>query len=776
MRSKLKTMDYRSLLNDAQFRAVETKSQYVRIVAGAGSGKTRVLTYRISYLMEMMDVLPSHILAIAFTNKVAAEMKQRVLKMNPQFSNLLQISTFHSFCAKFLRQEHNAFCYPIGFTIYDEEDQKTLIKNIGADMGLKKSDAILKAAISYISSKKGSGKYPEDITIRFDSFEGESKCLEIYREYERRKTENFGLDFDDLLNKTVQILENNPSIRYDWANRFDHILVDEFQDTNDIQYYLLKLLMRPDSNLYVVGDPDQTIYTWRGANQKIMLDFNRNFANAETIILNQNYRSTKNILNAANKLIAYNKKRVPKDLFTNEPGGDPVICHKFVSPEDEANWVCNKIQRIKDIDGTYKNIAVLFRSSYVTRPFERVCAMKGIKYAIYGGLRFYQRREIKDVLAYFRLLVNEKDDVAFERIANVPRRGVSDESLELLQEEAQKAGLSCYEYVRQMEPSTTALKPRVATSLKILVDSLDKTKEELAEGSELYSSILKRFITSIGYFDYISKEEDIDEDRVGNVNSLFDDVTHYIDDNPDSTFDQYLQNVSLLTSQDEMNGGDSVSFMTVHIAKGLEFDYVFIICMSDQVFPSPRALLEVERDGAEEERRLAYVAMTRAKKNLYVTCNTSFSYVTGTSARPSQYYKEAGLEFPASETGNFSNYGGGYGGGYRPSGGGGYRQGGYNNNNSQQAKPKSYFSDGEAISQFDESKPKIVDISKKVENVSKEFDWKVGDIVLHEKFGEGTVLQLIDSKFLIVKFDEGQKLINPNNKAVSKKASKGGQA
>ncbi|MCQ2772428.1 MAG: UvrD-helicase domain-containing protein, partial [Bacilli bacterium] len=417
-------MDYKSLLNERQYEAVSTSSQYVRIVAGAGSGKTRVLTYRIAYLISEMNVYPNEILAITFTNKAAGEMADRAAKLVDEilgYTPRLNISTFHAFCSRFLRIEAGAIGFPTSFTIYDEDDRNKLLKNIGVEMGFKKGDSFIKEASQYIGRNKTKGLYPEDITIKFEKFPNEKKCLEFYRLYEQRKNSMLAMDFDDLMLRTIQILDNFPDIREKWRSRYDHILVDEFQDTNDVQYKLMKLLMRADTCLYVVGDPDQTIYTWRGANQDIMLGLERNHENVETIVLNENYRSTKKILDAANHLIAHNKKRIPKDLFTNAAEGEYIQATSQPKPEDEANWVASKISQIsrehrnEKGEPIFNNIVVLYRSSYLTRPFESAFKDRQIPYKIYGGLRFYERMEVKDLLAYFNLMLNPKDNIAFER-------------------------------------------------------------------------------------------------------------------------------------------------------------------------------------------------------------------------------------------------------------------------------------------------------------------------------------------------------------------------
>ena len=414
-------MNFEKELNERQLEAVTSSSQYLRIVAGAGSGKTRVLTYRIAFLLSELGVAPWSILAITFTNKVAQEMRARVIKMINNDDRDLTIKTFHSFAAMFLRREISVLGFPQSFTILDEEDQTKLIKDIAAEMGFKRGDKIVGKTLSYIGSCKLQEKYPEEIKIIKPKFEDERTCLEIYTRYEEEKNKNLSLDFDDLLLKANFILENYPDIRTKWQRKFSHILIDEFQDTNNVEYKMVRMLMKPTTCLYVVGDPDQTIYTWRGANQEIILHLEDHFPLMETIILDRNYRSTQNILDSANKLIAHNKLRVPKNLYTTANPGDKVVVHGSPFAKSEADYVAKEVKRLMQLDHySYSDIVILYRSNYVTMEFEAAFTKYQIPYQIYGGLKFYQRKEIKDVLAYFHLIVNQKDDISFERIINVP--------------------------------------------------------------------------------------------------------------------------------------------------------------------------------------------------------------------------------------------------------------------------------------------------------------------------------------------------------------------
>ena len=734
-------MNYQNDLNENQYNAVTTEAQHVRVIAGAGSGKTRVLTYRISYLISELGVEPWKILAITFTNKVANEMKARVLKMIPEASNDLTIRTFHSFAAFFLRHEIDVLGFPASFTILDEEDQTKLVKDIAAEMGFKRGDKIVGTTLAYIGKQKLLEKYPDDINIVKPAFEDEKTCLEIYQRYEEEKYKNFALDFDDLLLLTNRILEEYPDIRTKWQNRIDHILIDEFQDTNDVEYKMVRYLKKPEASLYVVGDPDQTIYTWRGANQNIILDLNKKYYDMITIVLDRNYRSTQAILNAANKLIAHNKLRVTKNLYTKENLGNPVNVHSSPSGRLEADYVAREIKKLKDYGGyQYKDIAMLYRSNYITMDFEQALTRYQIPYKIYGGTKFYQRREIKDVLSYFHLIVNTKDDISFSRIMNVPKRGIGDTSEQLIKEEAKAANKSLYEYLRDVDPKESEILPRILNSLKTMITNIEIARNDIAKNEEVFSKILEDMIWSLGYQEYLLKEDDGDE-RVDNVRALFEDIRHYLKNNPESTFDEYLQNIALLSAQDEVVDGDYVTLMTVHTAKGLEYPVIFVVRFNQGVFPNMRAMNEGGYLALEEERRLAYVAMTRAKQKLYLTLSNDYSYVIQSNLGPSQFLKESGNEVLVTRENNI-----------------------FRSNKPQ--KPKVFtFDDGDHLS-FENEAPVKQDFDDVTNDVK---DWHVGDIVIHKKLGRGVVVALEGDDIIRVNFEEhGEKSILGTHPSVSK--------
>jgi DNA helicase-2/ATP-dependent DNA helicase PcrA len=731
-------MDLLKSLNPRQREAVETPSQFVRIIAGAGTGKTRVLTYRIAFLISKMYVDAHRILAITFTNKVAKEMRDRAAALVPEASDQLRVMTFHSFCARFLRQEIHNIGYPSTFTIFDDDDQEKLVKAIAVEEGYRKGDEIVKKTLNFIASHKCVGEYPGDITIVKERFPSERECLRLFEIYERKLEAMFALDFDDLLLKAIRILETFEDVKVKWQRRIDHILIDEFQDTNDVQYKLVKLLLKPATNLYVVGDADQTIYTWRGANQNIILDIDKKFL-MQTIILDRNYRSSPTILRTANRLIDHNRLRVKKDLYSENDDGPKVKVNRALRQIDEAAWVAKEIMMLQRELGQnfrFRDIAVLYRANYLTLPFEKEFNRTGMPIRIFGGMRFYQRQEIKDVIAYFRLLINKKDDVSFERIVNVPRRGIGDKTMETLRKEAYGKKLALYEYLEQIEQHDSELKTKSITALDKMIKTIDRFRLRVYENLEAFSDILRDYIIEIGYFDEL---KEADEDfRLENVQTLFDDMLSYIKDNPATGFEDYLQNIALTSAQDEIEDGEYISMMTVHTAKGLEFRYVFVIGLNEGVFPSLRTMNEEAYLGLEEERRLCYVAFTRAKQGLYLSCSGDYSYVLNGRLIPSRFFSEAGITFerrlPPPEAGT------------APS-------------------PLRGSIFGKSI-----GGPSVI----KAEAIS---DWQVGDKINHATFGLGAVVNVIDKTIIEVEFESsGRKKLIANHPAIKRVDKVGGYA
>ncbi len=730
-------MNYEKELNKNQYKAVTSDAQFLRIIAGAGSGKTRVLTYRIAYLIDKMGVNPYNILAITFTNKVAKEMKTRTISLLPN-ENLrdLSINTYHSWCARFLREEIHVLGFPRSFIIMDEDDSLSLVKSVGEGFGYKRGDDRNKKAYDFIKTQKCYGRLPSETETKVMGHEEEIK---YFYDYEKRKNEMFQLDFDDLIIYTIRILESNADIKEKWTRRYRHILIDEFQDTNDLQFKLLTLITDSSSNVYVVGDPDQTIYTWRGANQKIILDFDKVYRPTTTITLDENYRSTPNILAISNALISKNKDRYEKNLFTENHSGADVELKAFSRAVDEANFIANKIEeiRFKDKNLKYKDFAVLYRSSYLTQKLENVLVAKHIPYKVFGALKFYSRAEVKDCLAYFKILMDENDDISFERIINVPRRKIGDKSISVLKAESQRDHLSMIHYLKEIHKHDTELKSTVVSSLEELFKAMDKTRERLLQNYEAYSEVLNEFLQTIGYYDYLESDDET-KDKIDNVKALIDDVRSYLKSNPESNFTEYLQNVSLFSAQDDINDSDTVSLMTVHTAKGLEFDYVFLMCLAEGVFPNGRALLENPKS-IEEERRLAYVACTRAKKQLFLSYNSDYSHSLGSYPLPSQFLTDMGLK-PIVHS-------------FNP----------YFNTSEDDSKKYRYDFD-KYTPHNDAPNANIIDLTKR-NNIK----WNVGDTAIHQVFGEGKVIKVEDDIIEVDFKDFGKKSLLGNHPKLSKK-------
>ena len=720
-------MNFRNDLNEKQFEAVTTSSKFNRIIAGAGSGKTRVLTYRLAYLLKERGLDPFSLLAITFTNKAAKEMKERTISLLPELDlRNLQISTFHSFCNYLLRREIRVLGFPPSFSILDESDTKLLLKNCAEDLGYEKSGPIFDYAYRFIGSCKTKGQLPGDIKEDFLN-DLSKQALNLFKEYEKRKNAQFSLDFDDLLIYTVLILSSYPEIKAKYNNRFKEILVDEFQDTNDLQFRLLTLLSGENTGIYVVGDPDQTIYTWRGANQRVILDFDKYFRPLNTIILNENYRSTSSILNVANTLIDKNKERVKKDLFTQNGKGNEVICHEELNDVSEANWVIKKIkdlQKIKNVK--LKDVVILYRSSFISKTFEKALMENRISYKVYGGLKFYDRKEIKDALAYFYLLLNDLDDISFLRIINVPRRGIGDTSISIIKKEARDENLSLYKYIKDIFKYESMLSPRAKNSLTSLVNIVEDYKVRVNDKNLSFSETLDSYLKKLGYYDYLIQDDDSEGERIANVKTLIEDIRSYLKDNPTSTLDEYLQNITLLTSQDAIiDDENTLTLMTVHTAKGLEFDYVFVVGFTDTTFPSFKSVSEGGTKGLEEERRLAYVAFTRARKELYITYNKGYSYATKTAHLPSRFIKESGINnIDSLFERDLRRY------------------------DSSSTIYKINFSSKEPSRKVSEGRNSTV-ISFNVNNETK---WKVGDLLTHDAFGDGKVIE-VDGDIIIVDFE-----------------------
>lgn len=709
-----------SSLNDKQKEAVIDDSKHLRIIAGAGSGKTRVLTMRIAYLIEQKHINPKNVLAITFTNKAANEMKNRISEMLGEAGDGAFISTIHSLCVRILKEEIGVFGYPKNFTIVDGDDQKTILKEAYKEFNIDKKDLSYGSALDYIANCK----YEElSYEKAMDQAYGEKKLVDkanVYKYYDERLKSLYALDFDDLILFTVRLFKLHKDILKKWSSKFIYIHVDEFQDIDKTQYELIKLLSSTHDNVYVVGDPDQTIYTWRGADVNIIVNFDKDFKNTKTIILNQNYRSTNNILEGANSLIKYNKSRVPKDLFSENGDGDKIV-HKTLPDEtSEAYYIVSCIQSLLKQGYEYNDIAILYRSNYLSREVEKVFIENRIPYVIYGGMRFYERMEVKDILSYLRLIVTG-DDLAFQRVINQPKRGIGQKSIDTIFSLAKVNNISMYEVVKQ------GLFAKNQSVLESFVDMVERWKSSL-DGKPL-EEVLTDVFEQSGYRSMLEKENETE--RIENVKSLIDDIKDYQETYPGSTLADYLSMISLYTDKANTDGSASVSLMTIHASKGLEFKVVFVVGLSEGIFPSERTMLE--QKGVEEERRLAYVAYTRAKEKLTLTDTSSFSYVVNSAKTTSRFVNEIDEKY-------------------------------IEHLDKPVVKQQSVFDVPFTT--------KISSIEPKKEAPRRPSRYRKSDVVIHKIFGEGVVVKC-DGDFVTVAFSypHGTKTIKADHPSIRKKTA-----
>ena len=603
-------MDLNAILNKEQVEAVQRTEGPLLVLAGAGSGKTRVLTHRIAYLIQEKGVFPSHILAITFTNKAAAEMRERVEKLLPGEGNSVWVSTFHSMCLRILRREIEHLGYDRDFSIYDTDDQRTLMRQILKELKIDSKTLRDRAVLSQISQTKNRGGNAEDYLSESDGDYLSKLIYQCFKRYEEKLKENNALDFDDLLLKTLELFERFPEVLLQYQERFRYILVDEYQDTNDVQFRLIYSLAKKYSNICVVGDDDQSIYRFRGANLENILSFEAEFPGCHTIKLEQNYRSTSPILNLANTVIAENRRRKSKKLWTEKTEGKEVLFQEYETAEEEAREV---IRHIRGENRFYKDFAILYRTNAQSRLFEEQCIAWNIPYQIVGGVNFYQRREIKDLLAYMKIMVNQKDDIAFERIINVPKRGIGNASIEKLRQYGlQFGGFSLIETIPFAKAA--GLSGKALSEIDKFSQMMESWKQE-----EL-GKLIERILDDTGYETELLSEGAIEaESRMENIRELEGKLLSYIQENgEDASLAAFLEEVSLLSDLDRSDlTEDKITLMTLHGAKGLEFPVVFLVGLSDGLFPSALSLGDDEE--VEEERRLCYVGITRAEEELYLS-------------------------------------------------------------------------------------------------------------------------------------------------------------
>ena len=602
-------------LNRAQREAVTSTEGYVRVIAGAGSGKTRALSHRFAFLVNELGILPGNILCVTFTNKSANEMRQRIHQLTGD-NDTGYINTFHGFCVSVLQEDSHAVQYPRSFLVLDNADIDAMLQIIYEERGLTLRDMTFSAARDMIEVQKlfkQPDYYLDMITMSLDTLKEKYDRADtptdiIFYGYLYQEKKCFGLDYNDLIKFSLYIFRQRPDIRLKWQQRLEYIMIDEFQDIDQLQYELMEVLCGYHKNLFIVGDPDQTIYTWRGANVKYLLDFDKKFPGTKTILLMENYRSTPEILAAANSLIAKNRTRIKKDLRPTLPSGGPVVCHFAESQEAEARWLAGELRRLHEAGAPYRDMTILYRAHYVTRAVEEVLLGEKIPYTIYSGVQFFDRMEIKDALSYLRMIAY-KDDLSFRRIANVPKRNLGKRRMAFLQAYAEQQGCSLYQALRD-NLEDPILKGTGAPKFIDLIESFAAGYE-----GRPVSEVLSAILNESGYERMLRTEGS--QERLDNLAELKQSVYEYETTcGEEVTLEHYLTHVALFTNADTAEQGDKVKLMTVHAAKGLEFPYVFLCGMNEGIFPSRRVRT---LQAMEEERQLAFVALTRAEKGLYLS-------------------------------------------------------------------------------------------------------------------------------------------------------------
>lgn len=729
-------------LNEKQLAAVLYNEGPSVIVAGAGVGKTKVLTHKIAYLISALKVRSERILAVTFTNKAAKEMKTRVSSLLNEQDTQVKILTYHALCAYILRYDAYNLNFKNSFNIIDPTDQRQILRDIyNQDFNHKADANELKILVRFISEWKNQHLTKEDVI--HDYMEQEEWVLraKVYERYQIYQQQNSCLDFDDLLLKVEQLFNEFPDVAKKWQNRFDFILVDEFQDTNDLQYSILLHLVGKKQNLTVVGDPDQTIYTWRGANINLILKFTDRFPNSETFILDQNYRSTTKILNVANSLIAHNQKRIAKDLFgTNQLGEDIVVYHA-ISANQEANWVANVIKKISLKENIHLNkIAVLYRNNYLSQELEQAFINHNLNYRIVGGFKFFERKEIKDILAYLKVIA-WNDNLSMIRILNATPK-IGTKTIEQLLNKSEEENLSLAEYLIAFQHNLTA---NHKIYLQPVINLITKYQEKLPS----LDSLNKMTADLLAETDYLKKLSDnFEKERIENIKKLVEQIIEFDNRNDQligaKRLSIFLQEISLYTDVEETTALDAVSFMTIHSAKGLEFDVVFLIGVNDGILPglsvknSSDDLTAKEKIYLEEERRLFYVAITRAKKFLFLSSASGFSYVQKGYLVRSRFFDE--LNFQYLKTIDAQQI---------------------HEENQDKFYPKNYKFNKITTSS---AKNKSISLTTQTNN-----PWKIHDLLTHDFFGQGVVTKIIGDK-IEVAFDikNGVKIINATHHLIKK--------
>ncbi len=727
-----------STLNSEQLAPVLDTEGAVLVTAGAGSGKTRLLTHRIAHLI-MDEGVPAHrILAITFTNKAAGEMRERLEAMLGDDSGGLWVATFHSTCVRILRRYISHLGgYTSSFSIYGESEREACVKRVLGDK--KKEVDSVKDIVAAISDAKSNGYSPDEYKKINSWREGIDFICSVYAGYEDELKKDNALDYDDLLVKALKLLKTDDDAREYYQNKFAYVHVDEFQDTNRVQYDLVRILAAKHKNVFVVGDEDQSIYGWRGANFTNIFDFKEDFAPCKVYKLEQNYRSTGKILELANKIIANNKTRLEKRLWTSNEAGSDVVYYPARSDGDEADYVIRKIYELQKAHGyRLRDFAVLMRINALTRSFEERLVQYGVAYRVFGGFKFYERKEIKDLLAYLQLMTNKNDDAAIARIINVPKRGIGESTVAKLRECADRDGVSLYDEILGAENNselTAAIKKKIQPFAHVL-RCMEKAYGQDVKLFDLVGYVIKL----VGFREYYAEPTEENETRKQNIREFAHSIEEFEKNNPWCSLDDYLQQIALYSDLDEDDGGNCVTLATVHSAKGLEFNVVFLVGLEEGIFPNSRSA--DSEDEEEEERRLMYVAVTRAKKRLFLTMARSrFRFGTRQSCEPSKFLEEGGFKDEDEPRGG-NDYRGGYdsyGGGY-----GSYRG------------RREYVSRGEAYADEEVPAYDTAPVKKSAPKPAKKdmAPFAVGVKVKHPRYGAGTIVER-DGKARTVRIDFG---------------------
>ncbi len=720
-------------LNKEQILPCKDTQGAVLVIAGAGSGKTRVLTSRIAYLVNELNIRPSEILAITFTNKAADEMKFRLNKMIDGVEDMW-VSTIHSMCVKILRSSIQRLGFKQSFTIYTEDEKEKVLKRIISEMELD-TDKYLKLAKNIISSAKNDDLSPTEYKDEHIKQSNIGIYTEIYAKYQQVLKQNNALDFDDLLIYTLHLFLEDDEVKEYYARKFKYIHVDEFQDTNKVQYKIIKMLSSYWGNIFVVGDDDQSIYGWRGAKISNILNFDKDFIGAKVYKLEQNYRSTKQILNLANTVIKDNNLRRNKTLWTNNEDGFKPIFYVGEEEINEAEFVAKKIKSAINSGKKASDFAVLMRINALSRSFEQEFLKYNIPYKVFGGFKFFDRKEIKDILAYLRIMVNPFDNEAVLRIINVPRRGIGEKTINILYESAVNEGLSLFDKIFSFEELTltSSAKNRIGEFKDLLYNLVMKS------GEMSIVDFVKTVIKETGILAQFEEDTEENYEKRLNINELVNSVEEYAKLNKDAKLLDYLSSVTLSSDTDDLSSGNFVTIATIHAVKGLEFDGVFLVGLDETILPIQRACDSVEE--LEEERRLMYVAITRAKRNLYATrARSRYLYGQRSLTIESRFLK--GVKDCFQDESPFSRQSYGYNYGYN-------QNRGYN---SQYKKPAysetGYYSDIETEPRLNggvKSFSSGYTQSQKLEKNTQNSTYKTGMRVLHIKFGEGTIIAVKES-------------------------------